>query len=198
MRAQTSKAPGASAGGVGGREDDEALAAMGGEAVLRGIKSLTLESIGHGWALEQSERPEGPWLSSYVQRTEVRDYAKSRQWFEAQRRDWNAPKWSALVATVVADGVVGRTNGERWLSGSPLDLTAWNETQALAPERILLTAKAAADLKVLPDDTQQRVRQHVLGFSRTGQRIRLYSTRGRICPRRSRSCRTIASASGAT
>lgn len=175
MRAQTSKAPVAQAPAVSAAARiDQAIAAMGGETVLRGIKSLTLESIGHGWALEQSERPEGPWLSSYAQRTEVRDYAKSRQWFEAQRRDWNAPRWSALVATVVADGVVGRTNGERWFSGSPLDLTAWNETLALAPERILLTAKAAADLKVLPDETQQRVRQHVLGFSRTGQRIRLY------------------------
>jgi glyoxylase-like metal-dependent hydrolase (beta-lactamase superfamily II) len=153
---------------------DQAIAAMGGEDRLRGLKSLTLETIGHGWALEQSERPEGPWLSIYLQRTEIRDHANRRLWSESQRRDWNFPKWSTPSAVVVVDSVAARTNGQRWGAGAPFDLSGWEETQALAPERLLLTAKAAADLKALPDATMQRVQQHVLGFTWKALRLKLF------------------------
>jgi glyoxylase-like metal-dependent hydrolase (beta-lactamase superfamily II) len=153
---------------------DQAIAAMGGEARLRSLKSLTLETVGHGWALEQSERPEGPWLGIYQQRTEVRDHANGRQWLESQRRDWNFPKWSPASVVVVAGGVSARTNGQRWAGGAPFDVSGWEETQALAPERLLLTAKAATDLAALPDATMQRVQQHVLGFSWKALRLKLF------------------------
>lgn len=153
---------------------DLAISAMGGEARLRSIKSLTLEFVGHQWALEQSERPEGPWLSSYQQGTEIRDLTKGRQWLESQRRDWNSPKWSAAVALVVADGVAARTNGQRWGPAQASDVQAWDEALALAPERLLLTAKAAKDFRSLADATMQRVPQHVLAFTWNGLRLKLF------------------------
>ena len=153
---------------------DQAIAAMGGEARLTSLKSLTLETIGHGWALEQSERPEGPWLSIYLQRSEIRDFAGRRLWSESQRRDWNFPKWSPASAVVVVDNVAARTNGQRWAGGAPFDVAGWEETQALAPERLLLTAKAATDLKALPDATMQRVQQNVIGFSWKGLKLKLF------------------------
>lgn len=139
-----------------------------------GLTALSLEAIGHNWALEQSERPEGPWLSGYVQRTEIRDYTGNRQWSESQRRDWNFPKWSPSVPLIVSGEVAARTNGQRWFPGQPTDVTAWTETTALAPERLLLTAKAAADLRSFPDVTLQRVRQNVVSFTRPGQVLTLY------------------------
>ncbi|HUR21727.1 MAG TPA: MBL fold metallo-hydrolase [Vicinamibacterales bacterium] len=153
---------------------DQAITAMGGESRLRSLKSLTLEIIGHGWALEQSERPEGPWLSIYQQRTEIRDLAGRRLWSESQRRDWNFPKWSPASAVVVVDLVAARTNGQRWAGGAPFDVSGWEETQALAPERLLLTAKSATDLMALPNATMQRVPQHVLGFSWKTLRLKLF------------------------
>jgi glyoxylase-like metal-dependent hydrolase (beta-lactamase superfamily II) len=157
-----------------GARIEQAIAAMGGEDRLVSLRSLTLEAVGHGWALEQSERPEGPWLSIYQQRTEIRDLAGRRLWSESQRRDWNFPKWSPAFALVVANGVAARTNGQRWAGGTASDVTAWEETLALAPERLLLTAKSAADLVALPDATRQRVPQHVLGFSWKGQRMKVF------------------------
>lgn len=151
-----------------------AIEAMGGEERLLGLTSLTLEAVGHGWALEQSERPEGPWLSSYTQRTEIRDYAGNRLWSESQRRDWNFPKWSPPVPLIVSGGVAARSNGPRWFPGQPSDVVAWMETTTLAPERLLLTAKAAADLRALPEATLQRVRQQVVSFTRPGQALKLY------------------------
>lgn len=154
-----------------------AVAAMGGEARLTSLRSLTLDSVGHGWALEQSERPEGPWLSTYRQQTEVRDLEHQRRWLQGQRRNWSYPTWSPASVVVVAGGVSARTNGQRWAPGAPFDVRDMEETFALAPERMLLTARSASDLRVMPDDVQQRVSQEVLAFTRNGQRLRLLLNR---------------------
>src|SRR5690349_660046 len=56
----------------------KAAAAMGGDAALRAIRSTKIEGIGHRNLLEQSERPEGPWIVEYEQLTEWRDFAGKR------------------------------------------------------------------------------------------------------------------------
>ncbi len=159
----------------------KAIEAMGGEARLTSLKSLTLDSIGHGWALEQSERPEGPWLSTYSQALEVRDYEHDRRWVQAQRRNWVSPSWSTAAIQVVVDGRAFQTGtvqgAVRWAPGSPAAVTAKEEQFALSPERILLTAKAAKDLRALPDEEQQHVAQNVLGFSWQDARVRLLLNR---------------------
>ena len=55
-----------------------AMRAMGGEERLRAIESVSFKGIGHRYMLEQSERPEGPWLLDYFQISEVRDFRKGR------------------------------------------------------------------------------------------------------------------------
>lgn len=151
-----------------------AMAALGGEATLRNIKSLRLESIGHGYALEQSERPEGPWLTTYFENTDIRDFEHDRRRLETRRRNWSFPTWSAVSARVVEGGVAAGTNGTRWAPGSPAEISALNATYALSPEKLLFTALAAADLRALPDERQQKVNQHVVAFSWNGQKLRLF------------------------
>ena len=63
----------------------DAALAMGGEERLRGLHSLEIKGIGHRYMLEQSERPEGPWLIDYFQIVEQRDLARERI-----RRDTNS------------------------------------------------------------------------------------------------------------
>jgi hypothetical protein len=152
----------------------DAIAAQGGEDALHGIRSVAVESMGHAWALEQSERPEGPWLSTYSQASEVRDYERHRRWTESQVRNWVVPDWSPKSQTVVADGVVGSSSAGRWAPGSPGTLKTTEDLFALSPERLLLTAKAAADLHSQPDVVEQRVTQHVLAFSYRDQKLRLF------------------------
>jgi hypothetical protein len=151
-----------------------AIDAIGGQARLNDLKSLRLESIGHGYALEQSERPEGPWLTTYSETTDVRDFEHKRRRVETRRRNWSFPSWSPLSMTVIDGDVVARTNGTRWAPGAPQELAAMRAVYALAPERVLLTALAAADLRSFPDELQQKVNQHVVGFTLDGQHVRLF------------------------
>lgn len=152
----------------------KAIEAAGGAVTLSGIRSVALEVMGHQWALEQSERPEGPWLSTYVQRSELRDLAGDRRLVSTQRRDWNFPTWSPASTTVVAGGISGRRSGDRWFGGAPTDVRDWEQSRALGPERLLVTARDAADLRSLPDEVHQDVVQRVVAFSHGGQAYRLF------------------------
>lgn len=151
----------------------KAIAAMGGETTLTNVRAVAIEAMGHQWALEQSERPEGPWLSTYQQRSEVRDLAGRRRMASIQRRDWNFPQWSPAQVTVVANGVGARRAGERWFGGAQADVREWEESLALGPERMLFTARAASDLRVRADEVHQGVNQRVLTFTFAGQSYRL-------------------------
>lgn len=152
-----------------------AIEAQGGEAAIRRVTSVAVETMGHSWALEQSERPEGPWLSSYAQASEVRDYEHGRRWTESQVRNWVVPSWSPKSQSVVAGGIAaGVSSSGRWSPGSPATVKSTEELLALSPERLLLTAKAAADLSVRPDAVEQRVNQHVLAFTYHDKKLRLF------------------------
>ena len=50
-----------------------AVSAMGGEERLQAIKALKLKGDGHTYLLEQSERPEGPWIVTYEEIAELHD-----------------------------------------------------------------------------------------------------------------------------
>jgi len=43
----------------------KAMQAMGGQAKLESVRKVTVEFASHNYALEESERPEGPWFSTY-------------------------------------------------------------------------------------------------------------------------------------
>jgi glyoxylase-like metal-dependent hydrolase (beta-lactamase superfamily II) len=151
-----------------------AITAMGGEARLMNIKSLRLESIGHGYALEQSERPEGPWLTTYSESTEVRDFEHQRRRYDTRRRNWSFPSWSPVVSAVIDGGVAAHANGQNWAPGVPAEIAAVDAIYALSPEKLLLTARSAADLHSLPNELQQKVKQHVVAFTWNGQKVRLF------------------------
>jgi hypothetical protein len=157
----------------------EAIAAMGGESVLTSLRSLELDVVGHEWATEQSERPEGPWLAQYMQRVEVRDLANRRLRYSMQGRDWNAAKWSPdpPLFTIVAGDVAARTNGQRWGPGSPNDVKDAAELFSLAPERLLLTAKNASDLSAARSRQLHGVDQDAVAFTWNGQRLTLFLNR---------------------
>ncbi|HJT17700.1 MAG TPA: hypothetical protein VJ853_09940, partial [Thermoanaerobaculia bacterium] len=56
----------------------KSLDAVGGEQRLRAIHSIEIKGIGHRFGLEQSERPEGPWLLLYEQIDLSRDFDRQR------------------------------------------------------------------------------------------------------------------------
>jgi hypothetical protein len=149
---------------------DDALTAQGGASRLRALHSLALEVIGHGFALEQSERPEGPWLTTYTQQSETRDFDRRQLRSKTERRNWSFPIWSPPFVTVAGEEASARLVGTRWL---PTPAINFESAIALDPERLLLTAEAASDLRALPDEVEQRIRQHVVGFTFHGSHLRL-------------------------
>src|SRR5262249_54294080 len=71
-----------------------AIAAVGGEGALKNLVALDIESIGHEYYIDQSERPEGPFIVEYVSASEQRDVAGGRSRVAEQRRSIQSPDWS--------------------------------------------------------------------------------------------------------
>jgi hypothetical protein len=150
-----------------------AATAMGGIDKLQALKSLQFQALGHWNMLEQSERPEGPWLVAYDKIQEWRDLEKQRI---RQIAEGNSPASPQANKTtlVVADGVAALDfNGKM----GPFTMAQVQDAQewlALGPERVLLTALAAKDLRSERDTIVQGVPHHVVSFTWLDAPVRLY------------------------
>ncbi|MEW6208811.1 MAG: hypothetical protein AB1631_10620 [Acidobacteriota bacterium] len=149
-----------------------AIDAIGGEAALRSIKSVEMEGIGHENMLEQSERPAGPWLVNYMEIAELRDIAGNRLRRATKSKNFQTPEWSSLNL-VVARGVAAVERGGRFFPFLHREAQEAEERIALAPERALLLALAASDLRREADTVIQNVPHHTLAFTWQQKPVRL-------------------------
>lgn len=150
-----------------------AIQAMGGDAKLRGIASLTLEGIGHEYAVEQSERPEGPYLVSYQQVTETRDLGANRLRRSIEMRQLQTPQWFG-VNLIVADGIAVYERNGRFIPRGVSEVKEAEITLALAPERLLFTALSAPDLRQDRNTVMEGVPQNVVKFTWKGIPVIVY------------------------
>jgi hypothetical protein len=151
----------------------KAIDAQGGEAALEAVTVVAVETMGHGYALEQSERPEGPYLVSYQQVSEIRDHARERHWRKLEQRNWSSANWNGPTMAV-ADGVAALSFGGRWRPHQPQQIARSKEEMALSPERLLLTALAAPDLRRAPDRTLHGIVNHAVAFTYNDFALTLY------------------------
>ena len=146
-----------------------ALDGMGGEAAMRAIATLRLEGYGSRNLLEQSERPDGPWIPQRMTVTEAWDLRGGR---------WRATNENQVAdATytekdVLAGGVAARAFGERWLPAPDLAREG-EERTALLPHVALLDALDAPDLHALDDVPLQGLSQHVVAYTWRGRQVRV-------------------------
>jgi hypothetical protein len=153
---------------------NRAIDALGGAAALKNITSLEIESIGHTYFIEQSERPEGPFIVSYVSTSETRDVAGGRARAEEQQRFVLSADWSGGgSATIVDADAAAIARGDRYLPAGRQVFEDGRERIELAPERLLFTALAAPDLAVAPRATLHGIPQDVVTFTWRGRRARL-------------------------
>lgn len=151
----------------------QAIDAMGGEARLRQIRVVRIEAIGHRYLLDQSERPAGPWIAYYEQRTELRDVEHQRLRRTSESR--SIQNWSpAGSTTIVSDHVAAAVRGDKMAPGRMPQVREAEDTLALEPERLLFTALDAADLRALPDERLQDVMQRRVRFTWNGKSILLW------------------------
>lgn len=152
---------------------ESALEALGGRAAIESIASLEIESIGHEYYIDQSERPEGPFVTSYVSVKERRDVAGGRSRLELQRREFQFPDWTpepVLVADATAAMLV---MGDRTMPAGRQAYEDARERIELAPERVLLAALTAEDLARGPDVVLHGIPQQVVTFSWRRRHARL-------------------------
>lgn len=150
----------------------QALAAQGGEALLRGVKTVAFESAGYRNMLEQSERPEGPYLVEFHELSELHDHAR-----HALRRQLQVrvpPAGSYTQTTLAANGVAMQAWGERQMPGGSQEPQLAAEALALSPERVLLTALDAPDAHREADQVVHGVPHQVVAFTLDGAPARLY------------------------
>jgi glyoxylase-like metal-dependent hydrolase (beta-lactamase superfamily II) len=167
---QATPAPLASARAVIAR----AIDALGGETALKSISSLQIESIGHSYFIEQSERPEGPFIVSYVSSSEKRDVAAGRSRTEHQQRDVLSADWGGGEASTIVDtDAAAMTRNGRNVPAPRQTFEDGRERLDLAPERLLFTALAAPDLALAAGTSLHGIPQHVLTFTWRGRHARL-------------------------
>jgi len=149
-----------------------ALSAQGGEQKLRALQNVRWEAFGYRHEIEQSERPEGPFVTEFKTTSEVHDFSGKR--FRASTELAIYPVFKTKSATVVVDGVIMQVTGDRQTPGTPLQVALVRERIALSPERVLLTALDSDDLRVEADTVLQSVPHNVLAFTLDNAAVRIY------------------------
>ena len=150
----------------------QALECQGGEQKLRSIKSVQWEASGYRNELEESERPEGPYITDFIAVSEVHDLAGNRFRNVTDTSVYPVYKSSALL--VVNGGIAMRSAGTQLLAGTPQQVQIAQERVALSPERLLLTALDAQDTHRDPDTILQSIPQNVIVFTLDGAPVHVY------------------------
>lgn len=123
------------------------LAAQGGEAKLRALESVQWEASGYRNELEQSERPEGPYIVQMNETTEVHDLKRHRLLSRQLASLYPVARFTTTV--VVADQVAMRRTApigeaappaQPAQPGTPQQVQAGEERMALSPEHLLITS----------------------------------------------------------
>lgn len=148
------------------------LTAMGGEEKIRALTGLQFHAIAQRNMLEQSERPEGPYIVESHEVTESIDFANSNWKRTAKIRAAFQPEFA--MEETVAGGVAARKFDSNDAPGTGEQLQLAQEALALSPARVLLTGLASSDLRRLPDTTLQSVPHHVVAFTWQGVPVTVY------------------------
>jgi hypothetical protein len=136
----------------------QSISAMGGEA-WASVQTLMLEGYGNSQSIDQSERPEGPYIPQQVKSTFIRDLVHNRGTLtlSTQTYNFNAPE------TYVLDGsyVAMKYGGKLYPVGQDQTIT---DELFLAPEKLLTNALEAKDLAYIKDTIVQQAQHALLSF----------------------------------
>jgi hypothetical protein len=145
---------------------------MGGEKKIRDLSGLRLEAMAQRNMLEQSERPEGPYIVESEKIEESLDFAQGN--WKRTTKALVAIQPEFTMTEVVAGDTAALSFDGNAVPASGEQLQHAREALALSPARVLLTALAATDLRRLPDITLQSVPHQVVSFTWLGVPVRIY------------------------
>lgn len=145
----------------------ESMEAFGGRNLLDSLKSLKLTGKGYRLMREQSERPEGPYITDYFDLEEVRDISEKRLILS---KEFDVFDYS--LQYLVNDNITARSfnNNDQWY---PAEKSLESEL-ALAPEQILETALKAENLHCEKDSIIQSIPHSVISFTWKNTPVKVY------------------------
>ena len=149
-----------------------ALAAMGGEEKVRNIRSVHFEASVVRNELEESERPEGPYILENDQVEEWRDLAHGSWKITTKIHGPFQPEF--VTTAIVSEGAAARSFDGQPVPASGEQLQQAEEELALSPERMLITALSGSDLRRLSDLSLQGVPHHAIQFTWHGSPVRIF------------------------
>jgi hypothetical protein len=153
----------------------QAIAAQGGEAALRSAQIVEWDFEGYRDMVEQSERPEGPYIPEFRSVREIHDFAGGRF---AQMLDQRVFPEFQFSSGIVADRSAAiQLFGKNRAPDRADTVAASQDLLAVSPEHLLLTAFDAADLRMAPATILQSVPQDVVAFSVNGSPAKLFLNR---------------------
>jgi hypothetical protein len=157
----------------------QAANALGGEDRVRRIHAIEIDGVSAQYQREQSERPEGPWVATYTDFADLRNYDAGAIRRTTRVRGYSAPdwvdnrEWGPETTTLIVDDVGLRKTADRWLpAGNPWDVATMPMT--LDPERVVIAALDASDLRAEPDVQLDTYTHHVVRFSAGGAPVRVF------------------------
>lgn len=150
----------------------KAIEAQGGEKLLRSIRSVQWIASGYRNELEESERPEGPYITDFLSIREMDDYAGDRYFRSVNTSVY--PLYKSVSAITMSDGVAMQSRGGPPSVGTPEVIRLVKERMALNPERLLLTALDSSDAHMEKGAVLQGTPQDVVTFTLDGAPVRIF------------------------
>jgi len=150
----------------------QAIEAQGGEKALRGISSVEWRAHGYRNMLEQSERPEGPYIPEFRDVAEIHDQENGR--FRSLAQFTVYPEFKGSDGILADRSAAVRIGSGAEAPSNADGLASAREALALSPERLLLTAIAAPDVRMEQRTMLQSVPQDVVAFTFDGAKARIY------------------------
>lgn len=152
---------------------ERAIEQMGGVSRLEAIKTVHVEFWGHRYLVEESERPDGPWIVAYEKATEFRDYQLGA--LREDEEQWGLGLEEGEKSSMtVADGIAQMNTGNQPLPMSMAQVVDAQEELEFSPNLLMLAALSAADLHGLPDTKIHGEAYRVVAFTRDAVPIRVY------------------------
>lgn len=151
---------------------NQSIAAMGGIDKLKAIRSIHTRSVGHFYLLEQSERPDGPWLTVNQATEEWRDVENG-----GIRRSYEQSGVFEGKTTEIITGGISVVDNGNGFGPNPGNIAPTEELLATAPERILLNALAASDLRYAGTEMVQGTLNNIVSFTWNGSPVKIYLNR---------------------
>jgi hypothetical protein len=145
---------------------ERAMNLLGGREKLESIRQLTVTTSGHYYSVEQSERPSGPYITTYARGTRSFDFDKLSETSE-QTFAGLVYGGREIPRKYVIEAGVGKTS-------TPYENVASFRRLALGPERVLLYAMRARDLHLGADTIFNDVPHSVVEFKWGHVLVRLF------------------------